>query len=704
MKHIVLFIILLPLFAISQKRNPTNQKEVQERLKEAQSGYDKLTPEQKKMMEQMGIKLPDAASNPVLNTKNAGTVNIAMQKEFGLVPAKDAARIGGIAATPLSDAALATYTQGVVQKISTRLSPESKSAAEKFYDQLKKEKQSALMIGNNASLIWVTGRLQIALHLMGKALAMEPGNTENLNNYAAMLILMDGGQLAIPILNKLNKNFPKNTSILNNLGQAWYQLGELNKADKYFDTVLVLSPLHVQANMSKSTIAESKGDVTKAVELVKKAAGNSLSRDIVNRLRKLKYKLTAKDIRYPTKPNSDPLGLHEFEHPPFPKNAAEEADLKEVWEAYKKDITERIISLQQQSNQLMPSPEELKKKADIGYEFAATGKITEEIKTEELPLRARAETVLNILSADKSRTLKIDAAKKGIEALLDSAKLLLKEYTKKYDKLEQEENKQIGEGLANKSFCNKFIALSEEYFAKLPNTRLEELYDNSLKQLRRNIEEELYWEQFTRSSKDFSRAVIGAKITWLSAIGQVSYTGIGLGQKQCLEVQSQSPWKLSDFDEVNCQLNSEFKTPVGSIQITCTEIITNLGVGPVNLGMKQDMRKADFFDSFKSCTVEVSAGKTYKGPLGSKVGAEVTLGMEIGRGGIQDIYVGAEVSGGFDCEVGGDKKNDIEGFKGSAKGKLTQTVHFTNDGKGNISINSSGSLGTSSGVSFNDLK
>jgi len=91
---------------------------MQERLKEAQAEYDKLTPEQKKMMEQMGIKLPDVASNPALSTKNAGAVDKAMQKEFGLVPAKDAARIGSIAATPLTDATLATYIQGVVQKLS----------------------------------------------------------------------------------------------------------------------------------------------------------------------------------------------------------------------------------------------------------------------------------------------------------------------------------------------------------------------------------------------------------------------------------------------------------------------------------------------------------------------------------------------------------------------------------------------------------
>ena len=39
----------------AQSKNPTSNKEVQDKIKQAQQQFDKLTPEQKKMMEQMGM-------------------------------------------------------------------------------------------------------------------------------------------------------------------------------------------------------------------------------------------------------------------------------------------------------------------------------------------------------------------------------------------------------------------------------------------------------------------------------------------------------------------------------------------------------------------------------------------------------------------------------------------------------------------------
>lgn len=40
---------------MAQQTNPTNNKELQDKIKQAQQQLDKLTPEQKKMMEQMGM-------------------------------------------------------------------------------------------------------------------------------------------------------------------------------------------------------------------------------------------------------------------------------------------------------------------------------------------------------------------------------------------------------------------------------------------------------------------------------------------------------------------------------------------------------------------------------------------------------------------------------------------------------------------------
>ncbi len=700
-------LLLLNVNIAAQSTNPTSQKEMQEKLKEVQKEIDKLTPEQKKMMEQMGIQLPTASSNSVLNSKNTSAVTNSMEKEFGLVPQKDLARINSISKTLLTNTTLPTFIKSVIQQVSAKLEASHKATATLMYKELKAKGYAPIAIGNTAASLWIIGHNQMALCLMGKALEEEPSNSENLNNYAAMLSLTGGEQLAIPILLKLNTDYPENYSILNNLGQAWYRLGELTKADKLFDSVLAIAPYHVQANMSKANIAENKGDPQKAIGLVRNAARNSLSADVHNRLRKLGYKLTMKDLTYPFKPDTDPLGLHQFKHPDFPKKASEEAILKTAWEDYHKDITEKSIQLMQQRNKLISisSREEIEKKQQQAIDALKGISSAETSNGLEMPFRARAQAALNILSADKSRKLHIDNSKKEIATLKKANEPILKEYKTKFDKLDREHALQMGEGEANKSFCTKFITLSEEYFKKMPNTQLEKSYNKSLAQLRRNIEEELFWKQFTLSTKEFELEVVNQQINWLSALAAVNYEGIGLGQKECLEITAATFGKLPDFDETHCQAHSILNLFFGSIEFNCTEMKTKLSIGNVELGMKQDMHKADFFDSYKSFTAEVSAGKSIKGPLGSKVGAEVKLGIEVGRNGVQDIWLGGEISGGFDCEVGGDKKsnNNPEGFKRSLKGKLAGEIHFTND-KGSISINSSGKIDAGSKVSFNDIK
>ncbi len=114
--------------------------------------------------------------------------------------------------------------------------------------------------GHIAAGLWATGNAKIALYLMGKICAAAPV-TDNLNNYASMLSMMGAEQLAIPILNNLNTKFPHNSTLLNNLGQAWFGLGEISKAEKYLDSTIRLYAYHSQANYTKAVIEESRGKI-----------------------------------------------------------------------------------------------------------------------------------------------------------------------------------------------------------------------------------------------------------------------------------------------------------------------------------------------------------------------------------------------------------------------------------------------------------
>ncbi len=111
--------------------------------------------------------------------------------------------------------------------------PAAKNKAGEIYKALKQKGAGSDEIGNAAAALWMAGRTQIALCLMAQVCGSDAGNIDNLSNYASMLTMAGAPETAIPILNNLNSRFRKNTTILNNLGQAWFAMGETEKAGKY---------------------------------------------------------------------------------------------------------------------------------------------------------------------------------------------------------------------------------------------------------------------------------------------------------------------------------------------------------------------------------------------------------------------------------------------------------------------------------------
>jgi tetratricopeptide (TPR) repeat protein len=248
MKKLILLIcfIVIASFVFSQnkpKRAPPKkpaQSEMDKMMEEAMKG---MSPEEKaemkKMMDSMGVKIPTI--KPIQKQTNGVTNNQLKNlydDEASIVPAKDNVRISSIAKLPLTATSIPAFIAESHNFINQRLNPSAREMADKIFTELKTKYGSTAETGNNAAALWIQGKTQIALALMAKTCVANPSNYDNLSNYAAMLSMCGAEQLAIPLLNYLNARFPKNSTILNNLGQAWFGLGDIAKADKYLDTVI----------------------------------------------------------------------------------------------------------------------------------------------------------------------------------------------------------------------------------------------------------------------------------------------------------------------------------------------------------------------------------------------------------------------------------------------------------------------------------
>ena len=690
-------------------RNPRNQEELMQSSQRAQQQMNQLSPEQRKMMEKMGIVIPDLKNMPAATGDGGSAVNQTLSGGFGLVPARDAARIASIATQPLTEATMPAYLDTAHRQVTAKITPDAKKLGDKVFDKLKSDQQSPASIGNSATGLWAIGRVQVAIYLMGKALASEPSNTDNQSNYAAMLAMNGGEPLAIPLLDKLARQFPGNTTVLNNLGQAWFNLGELDKADKFLNDVIRIYAFHPQANSTQSFIEESRGNKSKAVELAKNAVRHSVSLDKENRLRKLGYKLTANDVRPLAKPAPDPLGMANFKHPAFPQTAAEEMALRAEWDAFREEIQSRMLTLDNKKRALKPMDKAMEQ-AMAAQKFwtdpaEANASKAEPALVVTMPFARRAKLKLMELEKDSGAKFRLDKSLKDLKAHQKLTSTTHSAYTKAWQTEIGKSAYNGGEGSVAKDACPPLNALADQFLAT--NSTYEQLFDEYLQQLRMQLSQELYWKQFMQSSDDFEYTKLAYQGRWLAALGSAYFYDVNTSKECFSELPAQRKGsKLANFNDLQCPYHSEIDFGYASIQSDCDKTTTKIGIGWLALGLKQDMdnNRNTFADQFVSCTVEVTAGKSSDvklGPLSVGVGASATLGMEIGRSGIQDVYLTGEVGAGVSTNAIGAMSDAGHPASMGGIGVSDKTVIGVSSG-GRISLVSG--KGSADGASVNFLK
>ena len=582
-----------------------------------------------------------------------------------------------------------------------QLSPESREFAARIYGELAPT-TSPTGMGNVAVGLWMTGRLQVALELMGKAVAADPTNTDNQCNYAAMLTMSGAAKQAVPVLEQLQRKFPENPTVLNNLGQAYYLAEEEEKAEKTLGRALAVAPGNPQAAATQSEIAEARGDNARAVELAKQGLPRGVTQDKLNRLRKLGHKLALDDMQKSRPSDPDPLGLHQFVHPPFPTNAVEENRTRREWAAFYQELQGRTEALQKQLNTLQaPLIAAANAQAMANFEKIRSGNLSGATKpapgqtasvggvqvsetagettTTLRPFARKAKLMLDLLNRDGGAKLRLKRSKDALAAFVAQNRQLVEtEYRPEYDKLLRREANQTGEGLANASLCDQFVTLADKYLGKWSDGR-EALYNEHLHQLRLKLSEEVYWRQFLEPRDEFKLTVIKAQLEWLAAfwgsgIGSDGDMGIRVDESCLREKQAARGGKLANFNDAHCAYHTELNLGIGSIITDCDRMVSTLGVGPVKLGLTQDMGQGtDFQDSFVSCTVEITAGKSagaHVGPVSIEVGAEAGIGVEVGRNGVEDIYVTGKLEAEVMNLVGSSAEGRMSLLSGSSSANI----------------------------------
>ena len=613
---IFLFTATISFGQVKPKPKPKEkpQTEMEKMMKEAQMEMDNLDPETLRMMDSMGIKRPSFKNVPTVSNQQ---MKEAIENENRIVPKKDVARINTALAVTVTNAEMNTYINKIYKAVLLKLSPVTKTKGAEIYNQLKNLHQSA---ANTAVSFWMDGKPTLALYLMGEACINNPADAVNLNNYASFLTMCGAEELALPILVNLNKKFPKNSTILNNITQAWLGLGDIPRAEKYADSTLNIYAYHPQANMAKCVIEESKGNIPAAIAAAKKSIRKSYSSEKENKLKKLGYTLKSEDLDWNRPMPKDALGLGKFKWPDYPVAVEQNELLEKEWKNFKDECQQKINELeikQQEAEQYFVTQSEVRRNQMIlasqngQYVQLMPGYAAKAI----LKLGPSVNDVNGNMSFVFAQALepvvKALAAVEGYENILNEKQKLLD------DKYED----QVGEGKPNPfaAICKDENAIRTE-FLNNANGGLKNAYRIYLNYVSRRTSDLLYYYQYTLWPEQFELVKVNAQIAWLT---QIKDQRVFFKSKSdwCIptEIKPKGKDSLQNFDDVACKYVSTMDLGCYKIISSCSNLTGEFDCGGIQIDYKSNVETGRY-----SGTAIVGVSKGIDGPLGME--AEATLG------------------------------------------------------------------------------
>jgi len=187
-----------------------------------------------------------------------------------------------------------TYTQQLHTIISGSIESNEKKKAD---DYVKNKKQTQSKdISNTAFAAWLQNAPGASLYLFSKAITTNPSDALAANNFSAFLMMGGSPEKSIPILEYWNKQKPGEATILANLGNAYYRLGDVDKAMNYLQQCVQYDALHPTANKILCLIYLKKGDTKKAEEHGTKSLTTSYDEQVLTVLRQINSKVKPGEI------------------------------------------------------------------------------------------------------------------------------------------------------------------------------------------------------------------------------------------------------------------------------------------------------------------------------------------------------------------------------------------------------------------------
>jgi tetratricopeptide (TPR) repeat protein len=364
-----------------------------------------------------GVKL---SINPVANI---GNTNIPPARSNFAVPALSP-KLSQLPQA-LTAESYKTYIQQLYTAIAGSIKPDEKQKADNY---LKNKKQSLSKdISKTAFAAWLQNTPRASLYFYSKAVTADPSDALAANNFSAFLMMGGLAEKSIPILEYWNKQKPGQAIILSNLGNAYFRLGDIDKAMKYLQQCVEYDTLNPAANKILSIIYLKKGDAKKAEEHAKRSITKSHDEQVIALLRNLNTKAKPGEIMSHLPAKEFPL-LKRIKLPILPSGLDDMEQFEIEWGAAKASLEITIAAIEEK----MPRVNEEGKQQIL----------MASLKSGISPLRAKAQYIImdGLQTYQRERVRENDVFKyylqKPAADFSTKVKAINKKYSEKLNKLE----------------------------------------------------------------------------------------------------------------------------------------------------------------------------------------------------------------------------------------------------------------------------
>ncbi|MGE5108187.1 MAG: tetratricopeptide repeat protein [Sphingobacteriales bacterium] len=588
----------------------------------------------KKQVEMMG-----GVSKGISNISDK-TFKQAAENKNSEIPKRDITRINTLPKKILNDNELFSFMKKTTLEVEGKLETEEKKLGIQLYDSLISRKYSPHALGQYAFACMASGYPEMGLYIYGKACLADMTDADNLNNYAACLTMAGGEQYSLPILENLNSKYHFNSTILNNIGQAWFGLGDMNNAKLYLDSTVKIYSLHSEANQTLCLIQESEGNTEQAIESLEKSMESAYSNEKKSRLEKLGVKDVCKHLTPKYTHPIDPLGVYKYINmiPPIPLNLNEVESYHDQWASFREAIGIQIDKLTPQIANL----ENMEKDW-----FSKWGnKAVSPLKKQAL-LRPYANPVyytanckfLDYLSSEEPAMKKLAEHYSNAVLITDS---LIGFFQSKAAKVEK---------------CSAKNAINNELISII-NPIWQDYKLEFLKLKKRFFNDALIHQMYSRPLPPnlWEMELTKYKIDFLSELRGISFVEILPCIEEGKTEEDIMPMQLPDFDDLHCNYVTDIWIPGWRYTIKCNKMTTECDLVIIRGNMEENLRTGKIIKGHADIGVSKSLGTKHVGPVSAEVKLEAGVFVEWGNDGVSDVGGSA----GIKSELGFTTPHEME--------------------------------------------